>query len=123
MNIKLLRMALCMNTATAARYLAARPDHPDGVSETTWVRWERGKKPVPDDVLLHLQQIADRLHDVLMPIAELGVNLHDCNDVSPMIAHHDSKPDDVDMIEYHIALAVSTWANALKIKVESIKNG
>ena len=119
MNIKLLRLALCMNTATAARYLAARPDHPNGVSETTWVRWENGKKAVPTDVQEHLQGIADRLRGVLLGIAQLGVNLSDYDgDDVPAIAHHDTMPDGMDVVEYHIALATAVWANALNLKVE-----
>lgn len=119
MNIKLLRMALCMNTATAARYLAARPDYPDGVSETTWVRWENGKKEIPQDVQNHLQTIADRLNNVLIGIARLGVDITNNGGHCPMtMTYHDSLPADMDVLEYHIGLATTVWANALGINVE-----
>lgn len=65
MSLKLLRLALHMNTTQAARYLAARPDYPEGVNETTWVRWESGKKEVPSDLLEHLEHIRLRLADCL----------------------------------------------------------
>lgn len=117
MNIKLLRMALCMNTATAARYLAARPDHPDGVSETTWVRWENGKKEIPADVLQHLQPIAEQLQHTLLNIVEIN----SLGENAPVIQYVDPANTD-DMIAHHIDLARAVWANVLHMKVEN-KNG
>lgn len=60
-QLKLLRLSLHLNTEKAAQYLAARPDRPDGVSETTWLRWENGKKEIPDDVMEHLNAIRSEL--------------------------------------------------------------
>lgn len=113
MNIKLLRLALHMNTAQAARYLAARPDHPNGVSETTWNRWENGVKTLPDDMQEHLSKIADNLAYCLDCTSQLpkedegGVGLF----------YHSTQPENMSYIEYKTQLACAVYAYALGIKV------
>lgn len=109
MNIKLLRMALCMNTATAARYLAARPDYPDGVSETTWVRWENGKKAVPSDVLEHLHNVGERLLREIKRIDEMAHNNPNCEIGYCAEAQND------DLLSYHIQLAGAVYAHTMKL--------
>lgn len=114
MNIKLLRLALHMNTAQAARYLAARPDHPDGVSETTWVRWENGKREVPADLQQHLQSVCERLLSEIKRIDEIAQNSPNCE-----IGYYADAPND-DVLSYHIQLAGAVYAHTIKLPTVAV---
>lgn len=57
MNIEAIRRALLMTTAEAAKLLAVSDFTPNGVSETAWNRWEKGVKPMPDDVKQYINSI------------------------------------------------------------------
>ena len=113
MNIKLLRLALHMNTAQAARYLAARPDHPNGVSETTWNRWENGVKTLPDDMQEHLSKIADNLAYCL----DCTCQLPRADEGGVGLFYHSIQPENMSYIEYKTQLACAVYAYALGIKV------
>lgn len=118
-HIKLLRLALHMNTSQAARYLAARPDHPDGVAETTWVRWENGKKALPNDMAAHLEAVHQRLYAVLSSLQGFAGSLDvAADDASPAIAYTGEPPADADRIDWHIQLAAAVAAHALYIRTE-----
>lgn len=115
MNLKLLRMALCMSTETAARVLAARPDHPDGVSETTWKRWEAGKKELPPDMQEHLQKIEQNLQSTLGAVAEMPRQ----TEGGAGIAYHGGRMQSPDLA-YHQQLAAAVWAYAIGVKIKDL---
>ena len=114
MNLKLLRMAMCMSTETAARVLAARPDHPDGVSETTWKRWESGKKELPPDMREHLEKIEQNLQNTLGAVAEMPRQADGSS-----IAYHGGKMQSPDLA-YHQQLAAAVWAYAIGVKTKDL---
>lgn len=119
-HIKLLRLALHMNTSQAARYLAARPDHPAGVAETTWVRWENGKKALPEDMAAHLEAVHRRLYGVLSSLQGFAGSLNGVaeSEAVPGIAYIGEPPENGDRLEWHIQLAAAVTAHALLIRTE-----
>ena len=114
MNIKLLRLALNMSPKEAAIHLAARPDYPNGVSETTWNRWENGVKSLPDDMQEHLSKIADNLAYCLDGTSQLP---RADDEGGAGLFYHSTQPENMSYIEYKTQLACAVYAYALGIKV------
>lgn len=69
-NLEATRKILLMSAAEAARLLAATPHSPNGVSETTWNRWEKGVKPLPLDVYEQIESILQRRREYLLPLLQ-----------------------------------------------------
>lgn len=120
LNIKLLRLSLGMNPATAARYLVANDEYPDGASETTWLRWERGEKPVPLSVMQHLQSVVDKITPIMNAVSQMpknmptGIAYHKYSPVKNGNAHWN------DVVNYHIELAIAAYAQLLGITIGAV---
>ena len=108
-SLKLLRLSLHMSTVQAARVLAARVTHPEGVSETTWIRWENGKKVIPSDLLNHLEAIRNQLQNALSSAISSREYARCDTDINvPTLSNSDVHT----ILAYHIQLAVTVMVYA-----------
>lgn len=57
-TLQALRRLLFFTRQEAARWIAAGPDRPDGVSDRAWRQWETGEFAVPADVAHNISALA-----------------------------------------------------------------
>lgn len=112
MNIEAIRRALLMSTAEAAKLLAVTDFAPKGVSETAWNRWERGVKPIPDDVKQHINSVLKQRETLLLPqIERLQIE-------NVTVQWQSHCPETVDKLTWFITRSVNAELIALGAKWE-----
>ena len=102
MNLEAIRRILLMTPADAARVLAATEQTPDGVSETTWNRWENGVKDLPADVWECIDEALAKRAEYLLPLLDdLRMELRQGSTISiDWITNTDK--EDMDELEWYL---------------------
>lgn len=102
MNLEAIRRILLMTPADAARVLAATEQTPDGVSETTWNRWENGVKDLPADVWERIDEALAKRAEYLLPLLDdLRMELRQGSTISiDWITNTDK--EDMDELEWYL---------------------
>ena len=102
MNLEAIRRILLMTPADAARVLAATEQTPEGVSETTWNRWENGVKDLPADVWERIDEALAKRAEYLLPLLDdLRMELRQGSTISiDWITNTDK--EDMDELEWYL---------------------
>ena len=122
MNLEAIRRILLMTPADAARVLAATEQTPDGVSETTWNRWENGVKDLPADVWERIDEALAKRAEYLLPLLDdLRMELRQGSTISiDWITNTDK--EDMDELEWYLLRSAHAELIALGADSE-VKDG
>lgn len=69
-DLQALRCLLFFTIEDAAKYIAATPEHPDGVSISEWQAWEKGDQPIPREVIERITELCEWRSDALAATAD-----------------------------------------------------
>ena len=115
-ELEAIRRLLFLTTAEAGRNVAIDETHPNGVSECTWNRWEKGVKPIPERIERQLKLLLSRREAEIQRItqnAQAGAPLfalwyHSRHDCPPFFARETDEPSVVDKkLSQSIASAIA----------------
>ena len=117
-NVELaaIRRLLFLTTAEAGRNVAIDETHPNGVSECTWNRWEKGVKPIPERIGRQLKLLLSRREAEIQRLAQnaqAGAPLfalwyHSRHDCPPFFERETDEPSVVDKkLSQSIASAIA----------------
>jgi hypothetical protein len=58
-TLQALRRLLFLTRQEASQFVAASPEHPQGVSDQEWQQWEEGNQPIPADIAKRIKELVD----------------------------------------------------------------
>lgn len=105
-NVELaaIRRLLFLTAAEAGRNVAIDETHPDGVSECTWNRWEKGRKLIPErigqqlkNLMLHREAEIQRLmQNIKEGVPLFALWYHSRHDCPPLFEHESYEASIID---------------------------
>ena len=101
------RRLLFLSAVEAARNVARTEQHPDGVSEKSWKRWEAGEARIPEPVAENLRKLVAQRQAVLDSLTDSYTPITDKRDI----------------VAYRISQSVAAQAAAMGINIGDTHDG